>query len=161
MVYGSSPASSSSRRPPSYSSRAEDDDEDNIPDGQAIGERQPLLLPTPPFRSTRGFTGLDTSGLHLLPASSSSAAAAGGYQAISDDTTALHRERSLLAMGTTQLRKIIWKLETEHEPGLSHTQLLLTNEDLKPGKYTLLSSVVCVSTSLLHCFGRGKLELVG
>lgn len=36
------------------------------------------------------------------------------------------------------LRKFAKKLETDNEPGLTHTQLMLTNYDLKPGMPFLL-----------------------
>lgn len=41
-------------------------------------------------------------------------------------------------MKTKSITELLVKLETSHEPGLTNSQLMLTNDDLKPGKGSLL-----------------------
>lgn len=58
------------------------------------------------------------------PASSSAAAAA-----VLEDEPLLAKRR----MKTLSVREYLAKLETSHEPGLTNAQLMLRNDDLKPG----------------------------
>lgn len=44
-------------------------------------------------------------------------------------------------MKTKSITELLVKLETSHEPGLTNSQLMLTNDDLKPGKGSLLFPV--------------------
>lgn len=41
----------------------------------------------------------------------------------------------------TRFGKLVTLLETDHEPGLTNTQLLLINDDLKPGMVSVRPSV--------------------
>lgn len=65
------------------------------------------------------------------PASSSAAAA------LEDEPLLAKRK-----MKTLSIKQYLARLETSHEPGLTNAQLMLTNDDLKPGRnlYFLLSS---------------------
>lgn len=60
------------------------------------------------------------------PASSSAVAAAAALE----DEPLLAKRR----MKTKSIAKLLVKLETSHESGLTNSQLMLTNDDLKPGK---------------------------
>ena len=110
MIYGSSYSSSSSSASPAGvrpSSTAEDVDNERHPLLQY--ENQNLWTPREPKSTELGV---------LNPPDSYSLPAAG-----------FDRELE----GKMTIGKFLKKLETDHEPGLSDTQLMLINHDLKPG----------------------------
>lgn len=64
-----------------------------------------------------------------------SAASASSSATPEDEPLIAKRGPENTAMG--RARELLRKLETSHEPGLTSTQLMLTNDDLKPGRNLL------------------------
>lgn len=88
------------------------------------------------------------------PASSSSSATAAAA-ATPEDEPLLAKPR----MKTKSITELLAKLETSHEPGLTDSQLMLMNDDLKPGKESLLFPVFLVFWFPTLCLGPVCFEL--
>lgn len=81
------------------------------------------------------------------PVASSSSSSSGAEVVVVAAAAAASEDEPLLTKRRTETTKMgkamefIRKLETEHEPGLTNGQLMLTNHDLKPGN--ILISHIC------------------
>lgn len=70
---------------------------------------------------------------HWAPTASSSPS-----ETLEDEPLLMKVKVKTSAMG--KARELLRKLETSHEPGLTNAQLMLTNDDLKPGRILILFS---------------------